>query len=317
MVPTKSVTVQYRRVEPLGDAFDTQAFDRDLAHALHWEVEGVRLTDRARLRQMPAGGAAVRLLNKHDIGDGFVFGELVRFEPGALIPLILQGEEAAQLDLAQAEAEAGSDLVQGLAYFMVRGQHMALIERGMRGGQLESYLTWLLQRAEIAGVGSRVRLQSRLVVEGAAGLANVKKAKLKLSSTAEDVRTREVEVLATGERRLAGDGTAWDVLRTAGITDAALTEAATEPNTKLNVDVSFSLKRGRNRVELPEETLSEYLESNPDDQFILESEAGRRVGRALILREKQDVEMVGVYIDPASAAQTLWASLQNFMEKVN
>ncbi len=169
-MPTRSVTIQYRRIDPLGVVFDTSNFNQQIATALQWEIEGVSLTSRAKLREMPVGAITMRLLNKHDIGDQFVFGELVRYEPGALIPLIVRGDEAAQLDLAQAEAEAGHDLVQGLVYFMVCGRHMALIERGMRGRQLEEYLTWLLQLAEIIGPGSRPKLQSRLVVEGPDGL---------------------------------------------------------------------------------------------------------------------------------------------------
>ena len=330
---SRSVTVQYRRVEPFGSpSFSTSDFDRLIANALAHEVGGVPLSERAVLRQMPADGA-MRLLNKHQTASSFVFGELVRYEPGALAPLINQNPEASELNLLQQAAVDEHEFVQGLIYFMARGPHLAIIERGMRTRQLEDYLTWLLQLSGELKTGQRPVLNSRLEVKGTKGLKAVKRARLQLEGRADEVPAVSAKTAALAELSsdlkggqdvedhrgfgVAEGETAWRILDTLNITDAAFTEEASKPGTKLKLDVSFSLKRSRSHIELPEETLKDFLEGHPDSEVVLEGKDSRRIGTALLLKRRADVAMNGVYIDQKAAAEALFAALNAFEEQIN
>jgi hypothetical protein len=61
------------------------------------------------------------VLNYVDDSRPFFFGEIVRFEPGADLPLLQIGSNVKAYNLTQAKAPQGHEPIRGVLYFMAIG----------------------------------------------------------------------------------------------------------------------------------------------------------------------------------------------------
>ena len=164
----KKASVLYRKLAPITGY--GPALQASLSTAMKRTVAGGTLGDNAESRQCkedPDYGTVV--LNHIDDNQHYFFGELVRFEPGADLPLLQIGTGKVY-NLTQAKAPQGHEAIRGVLYFMLIGNNVIVLEGGVVSARAERYFTWLLRElVKVLPNGAHIILDAELTTQGPDG----------------------------------------------------------------------------------------------------------------------------------------------------
>src|SRR5579872_2960584 len=125
MPDRKKVSLQYRRCAQITNF--TQSLQQALSDAIKRPIGGGTFGDDVSSRRCDEDSDYGTLVLNYVVDDpNFFFGELVRFEVGADLPLLKLGTGKVY-DLTQAKAPDGHEAVRGVLYFMSIKDHVILL----------------------------------------------------------------------------------------------------------------------------------------------------------------------------------------------
>jgi hypothetical protein len=170
-MPTKRVRVHYRRFYRTSEPLVSSNLSTAVASALQHRVDGAALDEAAKLRTCEDLELGSILLNGRKVTkSGYVFGELVRFRADTHIPLLMQNAaNVAELEIRELVKPNDAELLRGMSFFLIQGDHVLIIEQDLTTSVLERYLTWLLcERTPVAAKNGRVQLLREVLLDDSA-----------------------------------------------------------------------------------------------------------------------------------------------------
>ncbi|RVI87765.1 hypothetical protein CN186_30155 [Sinorhizobium medicae] len=314
----KKVGIQYRKLEDVTGGFNGSTLQAALSNCLKYVGPHGAISESVKVRQFdsdPAYGTLV--LNFFEDKDSFFFGELVRFEPGADLPLLQLGDNVKAYNLTQAKAPAGHEPIRGVLYLLAVNNHAMVLESDLSASRAERYLTWLLSQATpIIAENTHIILAAELSPEsGANRLSQVDQIILKprpvQSSTDEEAPTL-VPALSSTSRDVSETNTL-DVLRAAGMDDTDI-QSLVQDETSIEVVLQIRFKGKRKRRSLGIDDANRLLRNVPDDELTLSGPGGRQKnGKIVKLAYPANIELIGSLLDSKDVARALFEGYKYFV----
>lgn len=316
----KVAAIQYRyvKLDELWDTFNLKDMIVDILGRVPRDGD-VTLSALARLRKkdLDQDGSFVLLNKLSDPGTwcGPVFcGQLIHVKSGAQLPGIngTLDDDIAEFELQNLTFEQRTQIVEGVLYFAVAGNHVGIIEgQRTRGRTLERYLTRLLQDAGELEPGATVILNAKL--EGSVEKVSEIDVSPRLSRPSAE--GGEVADDAASDR---GEGsTVLDVLEVLGWGPEQIRELedSIPPQGWLEgvFRVRFKSKRGR-KASVDRQVLEEALRNLDSRSVGLLGDGAKEKGGLIKLSERCSIDIVGDLLDPADAMEQIvnamrrWAS---------
>lgn len=210
------------------------------------------------------------MINQFDTKNNFYFGELVRFEPGAQLPLLGMMPNGNSYNLVQGLAPDGHEAVKGTLYFMVFGNHLTVLQGDILTSRLERYLKWLLAETGLISAATGMVLAAEIELsDGTARLAEVDEITfrphgLKASEIFQDTFENTSHQLTHREHGVEGMRTT-EVLLAAGMDQADVNQLI-EDKTDLEVTLQIKFKQGKNKKSVSLEKVGRIFRNvDPDD----------------------------------------------------
>jgi hypothetical protein len=313
----KKVRVQYRKFEDLVGALQGASLQDAIGAALKATSptgDAVGESVKARLYDAdPSYGTIV--LNSVEEKQSFIFGEIVRFEPGADLPLLQLGENIKEYNLTQAKAPDGHEPIRGVSYFMALGNHVMLLEGDLSAGRAEGYLSWLLTKASGAFDNVHVILAAELNAAAAAQqLSHVDQIIVKPHPVQRRDVPEEGQLVPVSETtsRDVSETNTLEVLRAAGMDDTDIQRLVQDDNT-IEVILQIRFKGGRRKRPLGIEDANRLLRNVPDDELTLSGPGGRqKAGKIVKLSYPANVEVMGSLLKRPDVARALHEAFKYF-----
>jgi hypothetical protein len=291
-----------------------------LSACLKTPLSGSVLGDDPVRRQYLDTSYGTLVLNHYDDHQEYFFAELVRFEPGADLPLLQVGTRGKEYNLTQAKAPAGHEPLRGVLYFMAIGNNVVLIEADVSSARAETYLSWLLSEATTTlPKGTHVILLAELTAAGSGmQLTTVEEVVFKprplVPQGADDPLTGEIVPAVTTEMRGVAETNTLEVLKAAGMDEADIQKLASS-DTQIEVVLQIKFKGGRRRRQsLTMEDTNRLLRNIPDDELTLKGPGGRQKnGKIEKLSYPANVEMLGSLLNSKDVARALYEGYKSFV----
>jgi hypothetical protein len=283
------------------------------------------LSAKSRIVDIDQDGSVVILNKVTDPAawDEKIFGgQLIQLEPGANVPAVLQSldEDADEFLMEQIALGEDAQLVKGILYFAVVGNHVGLIEgQAVKGRTLERYLTNFLQRNGIIEAGQAIILLTEFVAADGKQLG----AATSITISAEPSVTAGIEPGAINqmvgrevEHQRREGATVLDVLRTLGWSADALQklEAEVPEGGWLEGFFSIIMKQRRRKKPISRATINEALRNIDASDIGLDGE-GREKGGMRKISAQRAVRMIGSLKDPEDAIEQIVQTLREWAEK--
>jgi len=296
-MPSKRVRIHYRRFFRGGEPVVSETLAEAVAKALAHKVDGQELHGDVRLRTYEDIDHGSVVLNGRFLpANGDVYGELVRFDPNTNIPLLVQNSAStAELEIREAVKPNDAEVLQGMTFFMIRKDHVLVVEQGLTNPIFERYLRWLLcERTPVAQRNARVPLIPKLFLdENVEGLKDVKLIRLRPAPL-------QVDTLFDGDRTevhsqdVEPTTSVLSILRAANFDTAVLEDMMRSHGAALELNLSITLKAGRSTLKMQGEEAVALLRNVPEDDLIVIGD-GIRKNRGVLerLSEQVDIERKG------------------------
>lgn len=315
----KKVNLQYRKLEDLTGAFGTHSLQSALSASLQHPAQEGAMGDHPAGRIYDGDKAyGTTVLNYVDDNPEYFFGEIVRYEPGADLPLLEISTNVKAFNLTQAKAPDGHEPIRGVLYLMAVGNHVVVLESDMTTGRAERYLSWLLSDATTAvAKGAHVILVAELTAQaGSTQLSQVEEVVFKPRAMAQaaPIGSDDMPVTVGSSTRDVAETNTLEVLRAAGMDDADIHQLVSDGETTIEVILQIKFKGKRRRKPVGIENANRLLRNVPDDQITLIGPAGRqREGRILKLSYPANVETNGSLLRTADVARALHEGFKYFV----
>ena len=313
----KKVNVQYRKLEDLAGAFGAHTLQTALSASLkHVGAKGT-IADSVASRQYDGDkDYGTIVLNYVEDPSAFFLGEIVRFEPGADLPLLQIGSNVKAYNLTQAKAPQGHEPIRGVLYFMAIGNHVMVLESDVSTGRAEKYLGWLLGEATATvAAGAHVILVAELSAQaGATQLSHVEQVLFKPRAVSPADPQAPMEPVTVGAtRRDVSDTNTLEVLRAAGMDETDI-QKLVGADTTIEVTLQIRFRGHRRRKPLGIDDANRLLRNLPEDQVTLIGPGGRqREGKIVKLAYPANVELVGSLLDTRDVARALHEGYKYFV----
>lgn len=176
----KQVTIHYRKYDRNGAAAGP-SLEQMIRHALNAAAPnsapaGALVRQLASARMMTVGEDNYFINLYAESGPAqqpLVFGDIIHFTTGHLQALFQMVQGAATLPVQQMPAPAQSEYVHSQMFWMVKGDHVFVIQSmSLRTDMLESYLAWLLISTGQIAHGTPILLAARFDEEVIGGDLN-------------------------------------------------------------------------------------------------------------------------------------------------
>ena len=319
-IARKKVTVQYRKLDDIEQAFGGQSLQAVLCACMKKQNGSGQIGDDPSQRHYTDDGYGTLVLNFVDDRSEYFFGELVRFEPGADLPLLQLDTGVKAYNLTQAKAPQGHEPLRGILYFMAVGSHVVLIESDVSSARAERYLSWLLSDATTTlARGTHVILLAELTAAGGAmQLSKVEEVVFKpkpFQPKGTDFQTSDQTVpTVETETRGVAETNALEVLKAAGMDEADIQKFASN-DTQIEVTLQIRFKgQRRRRQSLTIEDTNRLLRNIPDDELTLKGPGGRQKnGKIEKLAYPANVETIGSLLKTDDVARALYEGYKSFV----
>lgn len=269
-----------------------------------------RASPKLRMTEIEDKGHAV--LNRIDEYSNWTFGELALFNPGQRVPVLIDNDEVAVLDLKELSLQSGQHLIKGVIYYIVCQRHVVFIQPpNISVATLRSYLEWLLCNNG-PRIAAPLRLEAMIEVKGekapkvhAIGF----KAKSNLVGNEEGKMRSETvkEVTAAGSVRSSSTSTAINMARAAGMSSAdlqLLTSLA--DGGELIAEMRLKLIKEGKTVKFDKVRVSDLLTDQESDTMSFYGENGKFKGDLSRLRYTgAQVQTVGDFLAPDDSRRAL------------
>ena len=315
-VSTKRVRVHYRRfyrgAEPAIDRSLSDCLSRSLKHS----VDGICIDDEVKLRTFIDKDQGSILLNGRFVSkSGDVYGELVHFHPDTNIPLLMQNSESsAELEIRELDKPNNAEVLRGINYFMIRGDHVLSIEQSLTNVSCERYFKWLLcEQTAIAVRNQRIQLIPQALLDDSAELLK-EVGSIKLHPS--PVQANEFyfsEQTELNSKKTTDTGTnILGILRAAAFDTSVIERISAENNASIEINLSLTLRVGRTPLKLKGEEAVALLRNVPEEDLTLRGD-GIQKKRGVFERLSLlfDVERKGNLLDRKGA----WSALREAATK--
>lgn len=350
-VEKKPVMVHYRKFTR-EDGAPTATLEALVRQAMGTAVDGVQLRNSYSLRVRPAGDHHFFVNTYVDqSGDGtpLVFGDVIHFTKGHLQALFkVSGEVAPSAAVQQMPAPALSEYVHSQMFWMVKGDHVFIIQSiSLRTEHLEEYLTWLLSvktpttsalfpvtlafKFDMEMVGGDLDDIQEIVIGGiAATTPETAPSLVPVPGRGADSRDIEREIIQDndiGATRQTGWSQARDILRALLGGEASVNQfmAAVPADADLRVAVHIGYKTRKKQVSRTAlRQLETGLRNLPDSQLLVKSKGASRsvdgslrlhysAGVNLIKARDGDLETIGSLLDPTDCLRAMLEAYNVFL----
>jgi hypothetical protein len=313
----KKVNIQYRKLEDLTGGFGKHTLQSALSSCLKQAAGGSVVADSVTSRQFEQDKAyGTIVLNYVEDTQLFFFGEIVRFEPGADLPLLQIGTNVKVYNLTQAKAPQGHEPIRGVLYFMAIGNHALILESDVSTGRAETYLSWLLGEATPSvSKGTHVILVAELSAQaGATQLRQVEQVVFKPRPVeAPDASAALMPVTVGATSKDVAETNTLEVLRAAGMDDTDI-QKLVQSDTKIEVTLQIKFKGQRRRKPLGIDDANRLLRNIPEDQITLIGPGGRqKEGKIVKLSYPANIELVGSLLNSKDVARALYEGYKYFV----
>jgi hypothetical protein len=297
-MPTKRVRVHYRRFHRSSEPLIAGTLSTSVAEALQHQVDGVALDAAAKLRTcLDLDHGSILLNGRKATKSGDVYGELVRFREDTHIPLLMQNAaNVAELEVRELVKPNDAEVLRGMSFFLIRGDHVLIVEQDLTTGVLERYLSWLLcERTQVAAKNGRVQLLREVLLDDSAHILkdvnsiNLRPPPVSLNDLKFDSESSS-SARATGE----SPTDVWGVLKAAHFDTGVIEKIAGDYGATIEINLSVSLKSGRKKLTLKGDEALAMLRHIPDEELVLKgSGMQRNRGRLERLSVEADIEHKG------------------------
>lgn len=313
----KKVNIQYRKFDDNTTPIKSHTFQSILSESLRYTGTGGTISDSVTSRLFDRDSAyGTLVLNYIENNNAFFFGEIVRFEPGADLPLLKIGSNVKAYNLTQAKAPYGHEPIRGVLYFMAIGNHVMVLESDVSASRAETYLSWLLD--DVTGCltkGSHVILVAELSAQaGSVQLSEVEQVTVKPRAiVAAEPQISVGSPTVTKASRDVSEVNTMEVLKAAGMDDTDI-QKLVESDTKIEVTLQIKFKGGHRRKPLGIDDANRLLRNMPEDQIVLNGPGGRqKEGRIVKLSYPANIELIGSLLDTQDVARALHESYKYFV----
>lgn len=315
----KKVRVQYRKFADPAGAFKGKTLQAALTEAMLTKCGAGTIGEAVSARQCEIDTAyGTIVLNTIKPEVEFFFGELIRFDPGADLPLIQVGSNLKSYNLAQAKAPDGHEPLRGVLYFMAMGDHVVLLESEVSTSRAEGYLSWLLgPTSKVVADGAHVILDAELSAEaGGSGLSDIDEIVIRPRPfAAEPISDGGVveETTVSSQRHDVSQGSTLEVLRAAGMDDTDIQKIVGD-SVSIEVTLQIRFKDSRRRKSLVREDARRLLRNIPDDDMVLTGRGGRQKnGKIVKLTYPANVQTTGSLLVTSDVARALNEAFKYFV----
>lgn len=162
----RDISIQYRRLE--GAILPTQNLSlfAAIAKAMDHESGGRSFRSDWRLRDHQSAEDECLIMNWFVEDEPYFIGEIVAVEPEGLLTAARRSvSTGAFFEVAQIESSEGAEPYLGAVYFLVRDNHVLVVDDGISKKRVDEYLQWLLNDATKVTDNVPIRLTPRVHVE--------------------------------------------------------------------------------------------------------------------------------------------------------
>ena len=342
-MPTK--TVHYRKFDPVTEAWTFGTLESLLVKALRSPTgNGANyLSDwRSRKFSVLSDLQLIRFAHSISISEDAIFGTLCLFLPDDWAIVLKQvenneREDHARLDKVMAAIEvaerpplAGEDYLRGIAYWLVVGDHLFVVQHtSIQTKAFEEYFYQLLVDAKMIAEVDKFALRSEFDKSSVGGdLGEITSVKIggvvsrdiaPPQTMADEAKFEDVEEQKTIGRRVTRFEKAWDVLKAVfGDPNAETILASMPSDAELEVDVRFGYKTKSRK--LSREALGDIARAArnlPDGEVVAYGKNGTQMGNDLRLSMPMPFKLVrdnGALLDLDDARLQLLRVYQRFVE---
>lgn len=242
------------------------------------------------------------VLNFIDSKGGYFFGELVRFEPGADLPLINVNGNSKSYNLTQSKAPDGHEPIRGILYFLIVKNHAVFFENNLSSARLEAYLTWLLkEKCQV------VHKETQIILDANIQIHDSKTALAKIDTVSLTPPTINSKIDRYENRQLHEEVSpinARSVLKAANMTDDDIDNLMSD-STNLEVKIQIKFKTKSRKKQITAESASHIFRNISDDEIVLLGPNGKQKGRVVKLSEKASVRTQGSLLNRSHSAEVL------------
>jgi hypothetical protein len=314
----KNLTVHYRRLADPTNAFGHLSLEAAVRSAMAQHHDGGPISGdwKRRAWEFPPDNEDTYLLNLHQSGADYFFGDLTLYSRGHMQLLLRQMADAPTLNVEQQPAPAGSEYVHSLMYWMVLGNHAFVIQsHSLTTRHLELYLSWLLkERTRTIGNTGHVQLQAAFDAAQTGGdLDNIREivvggpANVPLRAEAADAgaQVQETEEFrALGERRTWRDR-AVEVLRAIMSTEADVQHLLESVPEGANLEVSVHIGYKSKKRSISRAPMQQALRNLPDGEIQAIGKDGRVTGQDVRLSHPVSILRQGTMLDVDDVVRAL------------
>lgn len=310
-MPTKRARVHYRRYHRTTEPAVDQALSTAVAAALGNHVGTVAIDEDVGLRTYrdPEYGSVI-LNGRFRAASGDVYGELVQFDPEANIPLLMQNSTSkGELEIRELVKPNDAEVLRGMNFFLLREDHVLVIEQGVTNTVLERYLRWFLaELGQVAKRNTRIPLIPKLFLgDRVEAVPDVKMIRLKPGP----VRVDEFDFqgqLPTSATAIPVETTTdvFGILRAANFDTTVIERVMRESGAAVEMNLTITLKAGRSTAKMEGEDAIALLRHVPEDDLVVIGEGFRR-NRGVLerLSHQVDIERRGNILDRKDAWRAL------------
>ena len=317
VAPRKKVAVQYRKLDDLIGAFAPYTLQRALSKALMVNGSPTSIGSSVSQRHYDIDKSyGIMGLNYYHDTEDYLFGKIVRFEPGADMPLLAMGANPAVYNLTQSKAPAGHEPIRGILYFMAIENHVSLLEMDVGANRGETYLSWLLgEKSNVLAASTQVVLAANLSARaGGKQLTEIREVVFRPRPVADaDVTPTTQDVVVGAKSREVSEANTLAVLKAAGMGEADIQEMA-KGSGSIEVVLQIKFKDSRRRKNVGIEQANRLLRNLPDDQVTLIGPGGRQTdGRIVKLVYPAHIETTGSLLNTNDVARALHEAYNYFL----
>ena len=304
-MPREKVKIHYRRYSRSTEPPFKVPLSEAIAGALNTKIDGREITSDFALRKYEENDGTSCLLNGRLVTrENTVFGELVRYDPDSNITLIMQGKTGvSELEIREISKPNDADFLRGMSFFMLKGDHVLVIEQDLGTPLMERYFRWLLcQQSKVSPRDARVQLIPRIFLDPSSDLMkSISSIKLRPSPVSSaDSMSEKLRVAVDGFSDVIG------ILRAAHFDTSIIEKLSAQEGAAVELKLDVTFKAGRKKLSLKSHEAIAMLRNVPEDDLIIDGEGVRNNrGHLERLTEEAYVEQKGNTLDRKGA----WAAL--------
>jgi hypothetical protein len=324
--PRQPVTIHYRRLEDVTGAFGRQTLEAAIRKAMNHQLDGGKLAEHWKRRAwvVPPSSEDTLLMNIHQDGGDYYFGDLTHYTKGYLQTLLAEVADTPSLAVEQQPPPKGKEYVHSMMYWLVIRSHLLLIQsRSLGSKQLEEYLTWLLKdRTDAISPTGQVILQakfdstdvggdlsdiSEIIVGGRAVDASA------IVAGKDETSTQEIEQHKEIATRKSWGARARAILSAVMNNEADVNELLESVPEGANLDVSVHIGY-KARKTISRAPMQHAFRNLPEGEITAIGPNGRQTGKDIRLSHSASILKIGSLLDPEDAVRALREAHKFFID---